>query len=417
MKTFLIAAVALTLAGCGGGGGGSTPPVGPRSNDLVRIEQTRSDLPTAARVHDYLSIHGSGEPFEGFDGTYTVPSGLRRFAAPPIVRLRAGMSDRETANAHYAVALINRVLPYDQHLRIGPDFSNDYPREPGTYFRAAPAGELFIEFTEGLRNFDGAPAFANPDGTAQSRTAAQVGLNAEEFRSRPDHQAVSVLVHELLHTLGLEAHVPGNTFPDSNMYNAWFRLDGSLPAIDASALQVLYLRLGAFTSPEDLSPTMLGAWEDESTDFTGALGPVTFGVRHGNDVSVPFSAGPEPSTRLVESRLSGMVTWRGQLLGFTPDLRTVVGDAAVGVDLGTMQGTAKFTKLKSFPVLAAPIPQGGTVWGDGTLDYEIRVGGNYLYSTGRDDGVVSGSFYGDNHGHVGGTVERLDLTAAFGGAR
>ena len=124
---------------------------------------------------------------------------------------------------------------------------------------------------------------------------------------------MSVVVHELLHTLGLEAHVPGDTYPDSSMFDAWFRLDGSLPDIDAAALQVLYLRLGAFTPPEDLSPTMLGAWDDESTDITKVLGPVSFGVRHANDVSVPFTAGPEPSTSLVESRLSGTVTWHGDL--------------------------------------------------------------------------------------------------------
>ncbi len=376
-----------------------------------------SNLPSAARVYDYLYIHGSGEPFEGFDGMYQVPPGLRRFASPPTVRMRAGMSDRETANAHYAVALINRALPYDHHLRLGPDFPVDYAREPGTFFRAAPDGELLIEFTEGLQNTDGAPGFAKLDGTAQSLTAAQVGLNSEEFRNRPDWQAVSVAVHELLHTLGLEAHVPGDTYPDSSMFNAWFRLDGSLPDIDAAALQVLYLLLEAFTPPEDLSPTMLGTWDDESTDITDVLGPVSFGVRHANDVSVPFTAGPEPSTPLAESGLSGIVTWRGQLLGLTPELQTVAGDAAVGVNLATMYGTAKFANLRSFSVLAVPTLEGGTMWGDGTLDYDIRVGSNYLYSTGGDAGVVSGSFYGGNHGYVGGTVERSDLTAAFSGVR
>ncbi len=376
-----------------------------------------SNLPSATRVYDYLYIHGSGEPFEGFDGTYQVPPGLRRFASPPTVRMRAGMSDRETAIAHYAVALINRALPYDHHLRLGPDFPDDYAHEPGTFFRAAPSGELFIELTEGLQNTDGAPGFANLDGTAQSRTAAQVGLKAEEFRNRPDWQAVSVVVHELLHALGLEAHVPGDTYPDSSMFDAWFRLDGSLPDIDAAALQVLYLRLGAFTPPENLSPTMLGAWDDESTDITGVLGPVSFGVRHANDVSVPFTAGPEPSTPLAEGGLSGTVTWHGKLLGLTPELRTVAGDSAIGVDLNTMNGTASFTNLKLFSALVVPTPEGGTMWGDGTLDYDIRVGSNYLYSTGGDAGVVSGSFYGDDYGYVGGTVERSDLTAAFGGKR
>lgn len=410
-RQLLSVLIVIIVSACGGGGSGKNPQPPPPAT------LGSSNLPSATRVYDYLYIHGSGEPFEGFDGMYQVPPGLRRFASPPTVRMRAGMSDRETAIAHYAVSLINRALPYDHHLRLGPDFPADYAREPGTFFRAAPDGELFIEFTEGLQNTDGAPGFANLDGTAQSRSAAQVGLNSEEFRNRPDWQAVSVVVHELLHALGLEAHVPGDTYPDSSMFDAWFRLDGALPDIDAAALQVLYLRLGAFTPPEDLSPTMLGAWDDESTDITGSLGPVTFGVRHANDVSVPFTAGPEPSTLLAESGSSGTATWRGKLLGLTPELWTVAGDAAVGVNLATMYGTASFTNLKLFPALVVPTPEGGIMWGDGSLDYDIRVGSNYLYSTGGDDGVVSGSFYGDNHGYVGGTVERSDLTAVFSGAR
>ena len=82
-----------------------------------------------------------------------------------------------------------------------------------------------------------------------------------------------------------------------------------------------------------------------------------------------------------------------------------------------MDGTASFTNLKLFSALVVPTPEEGIMWGDGTLDYDIRVGSNYLYSTGGDAGVVSGSFYGDDHGYIGGTVERSDLTAAFGGKR
>ena len=382
-------------------------PAGP-----ARIEPTRSDLPSAARIYDYLSIHGSGEAFEGFgEGPYKVLSGLRRFASPPTVRLRAGMSGRETASAHHAVALINRALPYDLHLRIGPDFPDDYPRVPGTYFRDAPAGELFIEFTEALRNTDGAPGFAHSDvGTSTPiPTSAQAGLNAEEFRNRPGYQSVSVLVHELLHILGLGAHVPGDTYPDSNMFDAWFRLDGSLPAIDAAGLQVLYTRLGAYTPREDLSPTMLGAWEDESMDLIGEIGPVTFGVRHANDITVPFTSGREPGSDLADNaRLNGTATWNGAIAGFTPALGNVQGDAEISVSLGTMNGRADFTALEH---------EDGSTWGDGGLGYTITVGGNYFRSTGGDAGTVNGQFYGTDHEGVGGSVERADLSAAFGARR
>ena len=317
----------------------------------------------------------------------------------------------KTASAHYAVALINRALPYDLHLRIGPDFPDDYPQHPGTYFRDAPTGELFIEFTEGLRNTDGAPGFAYSDAGTDTPipTFGQAGLSADEFRNRPSYQSVSVLVHELLHILGLGAHVPGDTYPDSNMFDAWFRLDGSLPAIDAAGLQVLYTRLDAYTPREDLSPAMLGAWEDESADIGGTIGPVTFGVRHANDVDAPFTAGREPATALADNRaLTGTVTWNGVLAGYATSQATVEGDAVISVSLGTMNGRADFTGLEN---------EDGATWGDGDLGYTITVGGNYLRSTGGDAGTVNGQFYGASHEGVGGSVERADLTAAFGAVR
>ena len=62
-----------------------------------------------------------------------------------------------------------------------------------------------------------------------------------------------MLVHEMLDSLGLQGHVDAPAFEDSNMYNAWFRLDGSLPAIDAAGLPALYTKLGEETESEDLS--------------------------------------------------------------------------------------------------------------------------------------------------------------------
>ncbi len=342
---------------------------------------------------------------------------------------QSSTSERERAISTYAIALVNRALPYDQHLQLGQDAPAGVAWNSEDGLPDIPNGQIFIEFV------DGNPRGGRPGSEAlghqatiyeydaqQGRwekkhlRASAVEMNSVFFRGRPDWQAVSVLVHELIHGLGFAGH-PGQDFADSIMENAWFRLDGSLPDIDVAALQALFLRLQEDTEPEELSIQSLGAWDDESTDITGVLGPVSFGVRHANNVSVPFTTGPEPSTPLADSGLSGTVTWHGNLIGLTPELRTVAGDAAVGVNLATMYGTAKFANLRSFPVLSVPTVEGGTMWGDGTLDYDIRVGSNYLNSTGGDAGVVSGSFYGGNHGYVGGTVERSDLTAAFGGKR
>ena len=434
--TTIAAALSLLfLAACGGGaGGGSIPITNPGPVDPGNPPQQpigvlgTSNLPSAERVVEYLQIHASGGPWTGADGEYGDRPGLVRFASPPTLHLAEGATSRERAITLYAVALINRALPYDWHLRIGSDVPAGRAHQWQQGLPYIPDGQIFIEWHRQSATGRASPAVGHQDRLAvydnqQGRwenkrlRASAVEMDSDFFDGRPDYQAVSVMVHELLHGLGFRGHVPCGSYSDSNMCNSWFRLDGSLPDIDIAALQALFLKLSEDTEPEDLSFQGLGAWNDESTEITGELGPVAFGVRHANDVSVPFSAGTEPSTRLAESGLSGMVTWRGQLLGFTPELRTVAGDASVGVNLATMRGTVKFTNLRSFSERAAPMPRGGTTWGDGALDYDIRVASNFLYSTGGGAGVVSGSFYGDNHGHVGGTVERSDLTAAFGGAR
>lgn len=391
-----------------------------------------SELPRAERVAEYLYTHASGGPWQsGPNYSFTHPPGLVRFAVPPTVRLAEGMSKRERAISMQAIALINRALPYEHHVLLGPDAPAGVAWDWKGGLPDIPDGQIFIEFVKGNPNSDrlgssgvSHQATIRKYDALQGRwekkhlRASAVEMSSVVFRGKPDWQAVSVLVHELLHGLGFAGH-PGKNFADSIMEDAWFRLDGSLPDIDMAALQVLYTKLAEDTEPEDISVQSLGAWDDESTDITGVLGPVSFGVRHANNVSVPFASGSEPSKPLAESGLSKtrVVTWRGELLGLTPKLRTVTGTATVSVALLTMCGTAKFTNLRSFPVLSESTRRGGVRWGDGTLEYDIRVGSNYLYSTGGDAGAVSGSFYGDNHSYVGGTVERSDLTAAFGARR
>ena len=195
--------------------------------------------------------------------------------------------------------------------------------------------------------------------------------------------------------------------------------DDYLPAIDAAALQALYLRLGEETEPEDLSVSSLGAWSRETIHLSGELDDVAFGVRHSNGVSMPWTSGIEPSSALEDNdRLSGTATWNGGLLGFTPDLEAVGGNAALSVDLDTMDGRADFTELQSWAEGTTPGALGtGSQWNSGSLGYTIAVGGNYLRSTGGDDGAVNGHFYGSSHEGVAGSLERDDLTAAFGAKR
>ena len=439
-----VASGLLLLNACGGGGGSATASGGgqgpvvtmppPEPFDTIKTLWRRShDGEPASRVVEYLGVHASGGPWQsGPDYSWSHDPGLVRFASPPTVRLAAGASERERAITAYAVALINRALPHDHHLTIGADAPVGVAGQWQQRLTNIPDGQLFVEFVDSppQGGRPGSEALAHQDvvtewDAQQGRwekkrlRASSVEMDSDFFRGRPDHQAVSVLVHEMLHSLGLQGHVDAPAFDDSNMYNAWVRLDGSLPAIDAAGFQALYLRLGEETEPEDLSASSLGVWSRETIDLTGELGDVAFGVRHSNGVSMPWTLGTEPSSALDDNdRLSGSATWNGGLLGFTPALEAVGGNAELSIDLGTMDGRADFTELQSWAAGATPGMLGtGSQWNAGSLGYTIAVGGNYLRSTGGDDGTVNGQFYGAGHEGVAGSLERDDLTAAFGARR
>ena len=57
------------------------------------------------------------------------------------------------------------------------------------------------------------------------------------------------------------------------------------------------------------------------------------------------------------------------------------------------------------------------MWDDGDLSYVIAVRGNTFRETGGDEGRLTGVFVGAAHEGAAGTLERDDLTAAFGAAR
>ncbi len=426
-----MAAASLSMTVSCGGGGGNSPtgpghttgqvpdaqPDAPSPGDT--ITPRTSPGPSAERVLDYLLWHASGGPWEGCCGPYQHDPGLVRFTSTPTVRLATGMTGRERASALYAVGLVNRALPYDRHLRIGPNAPSVVARTGGDLAGRVPDGQIFIEFHRDQASGRASPGVAHQDVSTvyddqQGRwekkhlRAAQVEIDGEFFDDKPDWQLVSVVVHELLHSLGLQGH-PDDEFSDSTMYNAWFRLDGSLTAIDAAGILALYTRLPAASEPEDLSVTSLGEWEEEATNLTRSFSAVSFGVRHANGVTMPWTMGQEPTRALSENQqIRGTVTWNGDLIGYTPDLDAVQGDAMVSVDLGTMNGRADFIDLETGD---------GATWSTGNLGYTITVGGNYLRSTGGDAGTVNGQFYGASHEGVGGSVERTDLTAAFGATR
>lgn len=132
-----------------------------------------------------------------------------------------------------------------------------------------------------------------------------------------------------------------------------------------------------------------------------------------------WAYGIRPTTTLANNRrLSGSATWTGALLGLTSSAEAVAGDAAIGVNLATMTGTADFTALEKWTARSAPGAAGTrTQWLHGDLGYTIAVPGNAFTRTGGDAGTLTGIFTGRSHEGAAGTLDRADLTAAFGASR
>ncbi|MDE0392612.1 MAG: hypothetical protein OXI57_11160 [Rhodospirillales bacterium] len=223
------------------------------------------------------------------------------------------------------------------------------------------------------------------------------------------------MAHELLHALGVDNHVSerfDSIMQAGNHYA--FASNSFLAPLDREALRALYGRL----DPGD-DPTDFGPWSSTSLHLAGNGEHANFGVALRNGYAEPWAHGPMPSTPLAGNRaLSGAATWEGTLLGLTPSAAAVAGDAEIGVNLASLTGRADFTSLETWAPNVAPGAAGtGTQWLDGDLGYLIAVSGNTFRETGGDHGRLTGIFTGRSHQGAAGTLERSDLTAAFGASR
>ena len=168
--------------------------------------------------------------------------------------------------------------------------------------------------------------------------------------------------------------------------------------------------------------TDLGVWIETSTHLVGQIGIVggdlAFGIRTRNGFSKPWFEGPAPTTNLADNPiLTGTATWNGRLLGLTPSAEAVAGSAALTMNLESLDGTLAFRELEHWSTAMPEAPGTGAPWGTTELDYEVTAVGNRFVQTGGDEGTVTGVFTGSHHEGIGGTLERSDLTAAFGARR
>lgn len=430
------------LSACGGGGGGRASAIPQTTPDAVPIQPVvpakpafttsfqTTEAPSANEVAEYLRIHAGLIPFLNGTDTLTHDAGLVRFSTIPTVLLASRATEHERAATYHAVSVINNSLPFDQHIRIEEDFVAD---ARSVSLSAVPQNSILVAWhREG-----GEASYADLDythayDTSQNRWE-RTRLNAARIRMFHGPDNGSTVLHELLHTLGLSAHPQWKDYPTSQV--AAPRIEAAplarLDEIESSAVSTLYTRLDATTEPEDLTADNLGQWDQYATVFSGQVtadnGPIVdgevlqFGVTTHNGLSVPWTQNDLMNGHAAEAladnpELSGTVTWDGGLVGVTPDQAYVQGLTSIDVDMGTLTGTASFTNLEFWNGVPQAVGT-GTQWNTGELEYDLSVSSMFLRSTGGDAGAVNGVFYGYQHNTVGGTLERADLTAAFGATR
>ena len=232
----------------------------------------------------------------------------------------------------------------------------------------------------------------------------------------------SVILHELLHALGIWGHVDSVEFPDSIMGAAGEYIPNPghvIGKIDREVLQIMYMsqKTGIYND--------WGEWSDTSFHLVGRTedGALNFGVALFNGLPQPWVRGATPDTVLADNRrLYGTATWKGSLLGFSGP-SPLAGHAELHVRLSSLgdPDNEQDLRFRDIYYVNRFESSGRDRWfRTRDIDYKVTVEGNWFQNVrgaGREQGLVTGAFMGRQHEHMGGTVKRTDMVAAFGGSR
>ena len=232
----------------------------------------------------------------------------------------------------------------------------------------------------------------------------------------------SVIVHELLHALGVWGHVDSVEFPDSIMGASGEyipNLGHIISKIDREVLQIMYM-----SQRTDLYNDW-GEWSDTTFHLMGESegGAMRYGVALFNGLPQPWVTGVSPDTELADNnRLFGTATWQGSLLGFSGP-SPIAGAAELEVNLATLADTDSEQDLRFWNIyfINRFESESEDRWfSTQNIDYRVTVHGNEFRNLTGDEyeeGYVTGAFLGSEHEHMAGTVKRTDMVAAFGGSR
>ena len=331
------------------------PPPPPSPTEVVSTSQSTERGTTAADLIDYLKDMAGGGPWGPPGNTWQRWPQLPLWAGPPTVRIRTDAKPEYHRMTAKAVDLINDWLPVEHRMVMGTRNSL-WTGDPAD----VPAGEIHVTFN-------------SPDAGAQSRynesgsqyrtddvprmVSTLVAINDHDIIVNTEHELYGIVVHELVHAMGLPGHVFEGRHPTSLLPDSAYRDGGlpdeaglpELPRLDGEALMTAYSVFDNGEIPAEINYTSLGAWATTIPTISGELsttgGDVSFGAEHRTQWTRAWNEGPVPATSLAASTLTGTATWTGAMVGYTDAGTAVEGDAGITVDILDMDGTAAFTDL------------------------------------------------------------------------
>ena len=362
------------------------------------------------RLRNYMT------DLETRDGT--VPSflsndGFYPFRVKPKVWLGRGFEDLDSEAFRAlleSVQILNDILPPEFQIEMAGDYYGGPIYEGDIVAVALPPAEIQGQCGEGsvACAVNHIPFLAN-------YTRDVIVRIPDDFDSSERSFSRTVIVHELLHALGIQGHVDHIEFPDSVMgrWGDFFPNIGfTIHRIDREVLQIMYMsqRTGTYND--------WGEWSDTSLHLVGRSEDefVHFGVALFNGLPQPWARGRFPDSDLADNRrLTGRASWEGSLLGFS-GISPIAGDVELDVMLNRLD-TPQDLKFRDIYFLNRFESEGPDRWfPTRNLDYEVDIAGNQ-FSHRSDEGLIRGVFLGPEHEGMAGTIKRTDLVGAFGGTR
>ena len=401
IRMIAVPALTLLLAACGGGSGtdlASAVDIPPSGKVVSRSYFERQDITYEAR-RDYkeamvLDCESKQRCTTSGRGWFEQWSPWPDVVVAPSVP--SGLTTLEEAVVIYrAMAIINRALPPQRRLpTMGGQYSLDgvvYGDGFDAISRNITPGRIHVEVLSFDRDGADFGGFANTDGTK-----GYAFVHEDQMDNL--NSAVNSMVHEILHALGLRGH-PQHIHTSALSYRQFVpNVVDNVPLIDAAMLYDMY---------------GWGYWSGNVRTVFDTVNGVQFGV-HDIDAGKAFipwvDAGymPEPQVDL-----KGRATWTGSLVGKTTALgKNVSGDVELRMNFGTLDGWANFDRLRTWD------DKGW--WNKSGWRYDLfMVGDAPYFFSGDDDGIpdVVGAFYGWNAEVAAGTLQRPEITAAFGAER